>query len=471
MLGPTGVRAMSARKRQWAAVAAILVGVGAVVAAGALFWNHWWALLVLVGCLVVATWSAWYVISRRGLARWVGALVMVAALTGALVALVRDHAGWKVVLVLALGLAASCLARVALGSGQNQLRAQAPPGVRMGPARHPVLLFNPKSGGGKANAAFLAEAHARHIETVGLTAGDDLRELAEAAVAGGADVIGMAGGDGSQALVAAIAAAHHIPYVCVPAGTRNHFALDLGVDRDDVIGALDAFVDGYERPVDLAFVNGRVFVNNVSLGLYASIVQSQDYRDAKMGTAAKMLPDLLGGDYSQFDFHLDGPGEVDRIHPDLIQVSNNVYTLSGIGGFGARARLDEGVLGIVAIEVRDASDLTRLMALEAAGRGSSFAGWHQWSDTRLVIRSAKPIYSGIDGEAVTLDSPLVFEIQRGALRVRIAPHHPGVSPAAIAGAVHGGGPRRLLQVALGRHPANEPGQVSDGSVQKTPVGV
>ena len=213
----------------------------------------------------------------------------------------------------------------------------------------------------------MAEARRRGIETVVLGPDDDLEELARAAVASGADVIGMAGGDGSQALVATLAAEHDLPFVCIPAGTRNHFALDLGIDRDDVVGALDAFVDGYERRVDLATINGRVFVNNVSLGLYAAIVQSDEYRDAKMGTAAKMLPDLLGSDYSQFDFEIESPTGIDRSNPDLILVSNNVYRLSGLGGYGTRERLDEGVLGIVAISLGNASDLAKLVALESAG--------------------------------------------------------------------------------------------------------
>jgi diacylglycerol kinase family enzyme len=79
------------------------------------------------------------------------------------------------------------------------------------------------------------------------------------AVARGVDGLTMAGGDGSQALVAAIAAEHDLPYACMPSGTRNHFALDLGVDRKDVVGALGAFIDGGERYVDLAEVDGKVF--------------------------------------------------------------------------------------------------------------------------------------------------------------------------------------------------------------------
>ena len=124
--------------------------------------------------------------------------------------------------------------------------------------------------------------------------GDDLAALARTIVARGANVVGMAGGDGSQGVVAAVAAEHDLPFVCVPAGTRNHFAHDLGVDGTDVVGALDAFFDGPERRVDLAQVNGRVFVNNASMGAYARIVQSKDYRDAKLRTVIESLPDLVG---------------------------------------------------------------------------------------------------------------------------------------------------------------------------------
>src|SRR5206468_2305338 len=104
------------------------------------------------------------------------------------------------------------------------------------------------------------------VRTVLFGPGDDLRALTEHAVAQGADVLGVAGGDGSQALVADVARSHDLAFVCIPAGTRNHFALDLGLDRRDVAGALDAFEDAVERRIDLASVGGRVFVNNASLG-------------------------------------------------------------------------------------------------------------------------------------------------------------------------------------------------------------
>jgi len=201
-------------------------------------------------------------------------------------------------------------------------------------------------------------------------------------------------------------------------------------------------------------VNGRVFVNNVSFGLYAEIVQSEEYRDAKMKTAAKMLPDLLGNDSSQFDFEVEAPNGVAHAHPDLILVSNNVYQLSRIGGFGTREHLDEGVLGVIAVTVENAADLAALVTLETAGRGPSFSGWHEWSDPTLVIRSSRPVKAGIDGEAVTLESPVRFESRPGVLRVRLAQRQAGVSPAAITRGVQHAGIRGIWRVALGHGSPN-----------------
>src|SRR5207248_10646725 len=222
-------------------------------------------------------------------------------------------------------------ARVALGRSATALDRRAQSRSPSPPAQRPVLIMNLKSGGGKAQRFHLVdECHNRGVEPVVLRPGDDLLQLAEDAIAGGADVIGMAGGDGSQALVAAVASRHGIPHVVVPAGTRNHFALDLGLDRDDVVGALDAYSDGVDRVIDLAAVNGRVFVNNATAGLYAKIVQSPHYRDAKRQTAIHMLPDLLGPDASPLDLRFNGPdGEM---HPTahVILVSNNPYQLRSL---------------------------------------------------------------------------------------------------------------------------------------------
>ena len=120
------------------------------------------------------------------------------------------------------------------------------------PPRTPVLFVNPRSGGGAAARARVAErAREQGIEVVELGGDQELRGLVDQAVAGGADALGMAGGDGSLAVVAAAASAHELPFICVPAGTRNHFARDLGLDPGDPAGALSAFGDGVEGRIDL----------------------------------------------------------------------------------------------------------------------------------------------------------------------------------------------------------------------------
>ena len=202
------------------------------------------------------------------------------------------------------------------------------------------------SGGGKAERFKLAdEARERGIEPIELGPPWDLEALVRGAVDRGADALAMAGGDGSQAVVAAIAAELGLPYACIPAGTRNHFALDLGVDRDDVVGALDAFVDGGERSVDLAEVNGRVFVNNVSLGLYADAVQREGYRDAKLRTMLDTVPDALGPERQGLDLRWTGPGGHEHEAGAVVLVSNNRYRLGRAVGSGTRPRIDDGLLG------------------------------------------------------------------------------------------------------------------------------
>jgi diacylglycerol kinase family enzyme len=276
---------------------------------------------------------------------------------------------------------------------------------------HPVLLVNPRSGGGKAQRYDLvARCRAKEIEPIVMEEGDDLASLAAAAVSSGADVIGMAGGDGSQGIVAAIASAHDIPYVCIPAGTRNHFALDIGVDREDVIGALDAYHHGSERRIDLARMNGRVFVNNASIGLYGKVVQSPEYRDAKLRTVIEMLPDLLGPDATPFDLRFRDPWGGEYETAQVVLISNNRYRFDPLGAQGTRGSMDGGTLGVVVVP--DAPPPSRL---------------REWTTPRFEIRSGTTIDVGLDGEALRLEPPLRFELFPAALRIRTPSggHHHG----------------------------------------------
>jgi diacylglycerol kinase family enzyme len=411
---PAGQRAAAGLSLLAVVAAAGLLLAGVVV--------HLGAVLVAIAGLLICVTAGWYVVSRRGLVRAVGIVVMVAALGALATGLAFANLNLIALILVIVASAVSVVsARYALrpkaGAAESAAaRARLTAAVR---PRRPVLVMNLKSGGGKAERFRLAEeCERRGIEPVVLRPGDDLQRLADDAVDRGADVVGMAGGDGSQALVATVASRRGVAHVCVPAGTRNHFALDLGLDRDDVVGALDAFTDGVDRRVDLASVNGRVFVNNASLGLYAKVIQSPEYRDAKLSTAATVLPDVLGPDAKPLDLRFRGP---DGEHPSahLILVSNDPYQLDTLGGMGTRERLDLGVLGIVVAMIDDAAQARRFMALEAAGQVRRFPGWQEWSTPRFDVGSGGPVEVGIDGEALLLDPPLVFTSLPGALRVRL----------------------------------------------------
>jgi diacylglycerol kinase family enzyme len=283
---------------------------------------------------------------------------------------------------------------------------------RVEPAQRPVLLINPRSGNGVAGRVSLAErARALGIEPLILSPERDLAELAASAVERGADVLGMAGGDGSLAIVAATALAHGLPFVCVPAGTRNHFALDVGVVRHDVIGALAAFTDGLERRIDVAQVNGRLFLNNVSLGIYGEAVGQARYRDEKLRTLLDTAREVLSPAGAAQKMKLTDDGG--RVHDDpaVVLVSNNPYALAR--GSATRPRLDTGRLGVVVLE-RPVAPPRRPD--------------HAWTAPSLSVEAPATVDAGVDGEAISLAPPLRFETRHLGLRVRISSHHPGVSP-------------------------------------------
>jgi hypothetical protein len=257
----------------------------------------------------------------------------------------------------------------------------------------------------------------------------------------------MAGGDGSQAVVAAIAAEHDLPYACVPAGTRNHFALDLGVDRNDVVGALDAFVNGGERRVDLAEVNGRVFVNNVSLGIYAEAVQQSGYRDAKLRTMLDTVPTMLGPQGAGLDLRWTDPDGNEHTSGAVILVSNNRYRLGRTIGSGTRPRLDEGLLGVAVMGSPSEDESKRQR-------------WREWTAPDFEVDSEGLIATGIDGEAAKLESPIRFRIRAGVLRVRVARQHPGASPSAALPDGLKNSALTLARIAIGR---DSPGTRETGS--------
>lgn len=426
---------MSAR-RLWAA-AALVVGIATLAFAVDVALSRIPRGLAVVACVIAAVAAVVFGLVRRGRARLLALLVAVLLLAASIaMVFIEGNAARDVLIVVGV--------LVTLEAARRTFRAHIawPPAPR--PA-HPVLFYNPLSGGGKAERFHLAEeARQRGIEPIELKRGDDLERLVRAAVSDGADGLAMAGGDGSQAIVAMVAAELDLPYACIPSGTRNHFALDLGVDRNDVVGALDAFVEGGERRVDLAEVNGRVFVNNVSLGLYAEAVQREGYREAKMRTLLDTLPETVGPDAKAPSLFWDGTaGDESAV---AVLVSNNPYRLGRAIGSGTRPRLTRGLLGIAA-----------LAPTRAGGDGAvrhSF-GMRQWTASVFDVHANERVPAGVDGEALQLDPPLRFTIRPAALRVRIAPAHPGASPSALEPESPWGAVRALVRIVIRGAPAEQ----------------
>jgi diacylglycerol kinase family enzyme len=261
-----------------------------------------------------------------------------------------------------------------------------------------LLLVNPRSGDDRPSPEELtAEAEARGIRVHVLGEGDEPAELARDA---DADALGAAGGDGSLASVAAVAIERGLPFVVVPSGTRNHFVRDLGIDRRDPVAALDAFAGGRERRVDVGRVNGSVFLNNVSLGLYARLVHRREHHRRRREALARMKAlALLARDHSPLGLTVDGAG----VETHVALVANNDYQLD-LFSLGERERLDEGRLHLY------------------LAHGWLPGTWEERTCERMVIDSSRGrLDAAVDGEPASLETPLEFSIEPKALRVLLPP--------------------------------------------------
>lgn len=392
--------------------------------------------LTLAIGLAIALAGAWWFLSHTGPVRWLAAAVVIAAPVAlAVLCVVRGQLG---ALVAAAGLAA-----IALGAGRAAIvRAHPPAGMPerpVDPVRRPYLIMNPRSGGGKVGRFDLvakATALGAHVELIDGPC--DVAALARRGVAQGADLLGVAGGDGTQALVAGIAAEQGVPFLVISAGTRNHFAMDLGLDRERPDAGLRALTDGVELHLDLGDISGRTFVNNASFGAYAEVVQSSAYRDDKRGTTLQVLPELLTRRLgSRLVVRIDDKTTITA--PQAVLVSNNPYELADLAGLGRRARLDTGWLGVVVVSVDSAADAVALLSGRRARGVRRFL-----AHSVTIDADADTIPVGIDGEAVMLPTPVRCTIRPGVLRVRVPSQRPGVpAPARL-------GSGQLLRLALGR---------------------
>src|SRR5262245_49728501 len=275
-----------------------------------------------VAAAVVILAAAYVFLSRRGVLRWLALAVFVLVPIAVIVIYAFRNLLWVAIVAAAAWLLAGSTARLALAGNQEDWRMPEHPAQP--PARRPYLIMNPKSGDGKVGKFDLkrkAEALGAEVFLLGGPEHVDVAAVARKAVTEGADLLGVAGGDGTQALVAGIAAEHGLPFVVISAGTRNHFALDLGLDREDPATCLAALSDGVELHVDLGVINDQTFVNNASFGAYAEVVETPAYRGDKLETTLNTLPDLLQGHRGAHLHAQAGSTHLDA--PQALLVSNN----------------------------------------------------------------------------------------------------------------------------------------------------
>ncbi len=254
------------------------------------------------------------------------------------------------------------------------------------------LIVNPRSGDGGADD-LLAAARTHGIETHELRDGDDLPSLAREAPDG---PLGMAGGDGSLAAVAAVAIERDLPFVCVPFGTRNHFARDIGLDRNDPVAALAAFADGDERRIDVGRVGDRLFLNNVSLGVYARLVHRREHHRRRSNAFARLRALAIAAT-ERHPARLTVDAE--PLHARVVLISNNRYELTVLS-VGERERLDEGRLHLY------------------APLGLLRSSWEERSAERFTVAAGgRRVRAAVDGEPVTLETPVEFRVEPRALRL------------------------------------------------------
>jgi diacylglycerol kinase family enzyme len=278
------------------------------------------------------------------------------------------------------------------------------------------LILNPAAGGAAASLGRVSEAaRERGIRVSVLEPGEDARHAALAAAEDGAQVLGVAGGDGSVAAVAGVASERGLPLVVVPTGTLNHFASDLGLDLVRPLGALEAFFAGDELRVDVGRVNGRIFINNVSLGVYAEMLGDPGYRRDKLRVAQTKLQAAV------FDLELR---RALRISPPegvvAVVVSNNPYELAPLSALGQRHRLDTGTLQISVLDVNTLDKLERLLAGTLLSAIEFRPGLRHWTVDRLEMGvPGATMRAAVDGEPITFEAPLRLSVDPGALRVLV----------------------------------------------------
>ena len=298
----------------------------------------------------------------------------------------------------------------------------------VGPAH---LILNPASGGAAVVLRRLTRvARERGIQARVLAPGEAAGRAAMEAADAGAHSLAVAGGDGSVAAVAGVAVERGLPLAVVPTGTLNHFARDLGLDLARPLHALDALATGRERRVDVGRVNGRPFVNNVSLGVYAEMLGDPGYRVDKLRVARTKLQAAFFDPEARRTLRITPPGDPPLEGVLAVIVSNNPYEYARWDRLGQRGRLDTGTLQVSVLDAGALDELERLLAGMLLGVMEFRPAIRHWTAECLETGSpGESVRAGVDGEPVTLEAPLRFSADPGALRVLLPEESPTIRQA------------------------------------------
>jgi len=302
--------------------------------------------------------------------------------------------------------------------------------------RTALVLINDAAGAGKDardRSSEIKASFARHgvDAIVRPLRGPDIAEAAKGFAArrspeGRSDEILVAGGgDGTISAAAGALAGTGMPLGILPLGTLNHFAKDLGLPLD-LDGATGVIAAGQIRQVDLAELNGRVFVNNSSVGLYPFMVarRTAEQRRHGIGKWLATVPAMVQtlGEASWHHLEITAPGEHEVVRTPCVFVGNNPYEL-GLKAFGSRRRLDGGELDVHVIRQQSRTGVLLLPIKIALGICDRERDVHVFRSATLEITSRKRRSLGVslDGEVMRVATPLRYRSRPGALRVFCGP--------------------------------------------------
>lgn len=286
------------------------------------------------------------------------------------------------------------------------------------------MFFNPSSGLKMpvAEQETLQQAAAETgLEVMGVAPGLDCAEVIRRRLQEGIRLFVAAGGDGTINTVIQPLVNTDAILGVIPVGTYNHFAKDLSIPlawRD----ALDVIVSGETKPIDTARVNDRFFVNNVSMGLYPELVARREAkgRDYPRWKARLLAAFATLRKFPHIAVTLDSENHHEVIRTHVLMISNNTYDLSRLGIEAPRPLLEEGRLSVYWLPHVRRLALTSFVAHYLAGRVHNAPGFRSFRTSRVRVQSSKKhLHLGVDGEVVTMDTPLTITIAPQSLSVKV----------------------------------------------------